>query len=92
MIGNLQSQNVKHKHQDSAVAIEVVSATGASPSADSSGKRIARAVMVQTAGTLSIKVPHQSGPVTVAFPAGIASILIEQIKSGGTAQGVTLLY
>ena len=87
-----QSPNVKHKHEDSAIDVEVVSAAGLAPVADSKGKTVARAVMIQTAGDLIVDLAYGQKNVTIPFTQGVHSINILQVKAGGTAQGVTLLY
>lgn len=87
-----QSPNVKHKREDSAITVEVVSASGAAPAADTTLGSVARGVIIQTAGNLVIK-DLMGKQVTLPLPAGQFSICIQQIiASGSTAQGVTLLF
>lgn len=86
-----QSPNVKHKFEDSAIAVQNISAAGAAPASDVTLGAPARGVIVQSSGDLVID-DLAGRTVTIPLPAGQFSICIGKIYSTSTAQGVTVLF
>jgi hypothetical protein len=87
-----QSPNVKHRREDSAIAVKVVSAAGAAPAADLDlGSVTARGVIIVTAGNLVMD-DLGGRKSTVPLPAGQFAICITKIYDTSTVEGVTLLF